>query len=168
MQSVVEDPLGGVRVNSAQHVVEKYVACLTVHGTGEGDALLLATRESDTLLADNRLITTIQNLKIAFQRASHNDLLVTLRVPITCEDNVLLDGAVDKPSLLRAVGNTLEKSCLGVGAEVLAADATREIDITLELCHLSEQRHKKRGLSASSRSNNNVELTSFELNVDIH
>ncbi len=93
--AVVEDPLGGVRVDGAQAVVENQVLRVRVDGTGKRDALLLPAREGDAFLADQRFVAVVQNLQVTLQGAGDDDVLVPLLVEGRREQNVFLDVGVD-------------------------------------------------------------------------
>ena len=91
MKCVVEDPFGGMGIDSAQDIIEKNMTGLAVQCTSQRDTLLLTSRQRYTFLSYYRLVTVVEYLEISLQRASLDDILVALLVEMTSEYNIVLD-----------------------------------------------------------------------------
>ncbi len=109
-------------IDGRQRLVEHQDRRVAQQGAGDGDALALAARELDALLADRRLITLRQapDEVVDVGRARRLDQLLVRGVG-PAEANVLLDGAVEQEGVL--VHHRDQRADLGKrqGAEIMAA-----------------------------------------------
>ena len=145
--AVMEDPLGGVRVDGAEAIVEEDVLRVGVESTGQRDTLLLASRQRDALLTDKGLVSLVEDLEVALESAGDNHFLVPLLVEGRREQDVVLDVGIDQPRRLSGIGHGVGKASLGVRSHLLTAPAAGTEHTALHQRHLAEKSHEDRGLS---------------------
>ena len=140
--TVAEDPLSSVRVDGTQTVVKQEMSRVGVERTCERDTLLLSTRECDTLFTDQSFVTVIENLKIAFQGTSYNDVAVSLFVEWHREENIFADISVDQPRRLCDVCDRVSETSLRIRVNLFSAATTRTEDTSIDQSHFSEETHQ--------------------------
>ena len=108
LQDILEDCLANMRIKGGEGILNTTVSTkaslgekathieylnvrVTVDCTTDVEALLLTTRERDTLLADFRHVTIGQHVKIGFEAGIANSLPVPLLLERSAEADVLPD-----------------------------------------------------------------------------
>ena len=90
-------------VHGAERVVHEVDVRAGVHRARDGDALLLPTGQRHPALADVREVFVREHVEVLLELARRDGLLVLFLVVGLTEEDVLADGAVEDPRLLRDV-----------------------------------------------------------------
>ena len=85
LQSVVEDFLTYVGIESTEAVIDQVDVSVCVKSPSDRNTLLLPSREIDSLLPDLSLIPSRENLQIGFELADFNHTVVSSLVVLVLE-----------------------------------------------------------------------------------
>ena len=96
--------LADMLIHSAQRIVKQHHIGQLVHAAGERDALPLSTAQIDTTLANLSAVAVAHQRQVALQRAHLDHLVVPLLVELGAKHNIVSQGHVQQPGLLRHVG----------------------------------------------------------------
>ena len=69
LEALVDDPTGGMYIESGEHVVEEQDVRLRVHSAREGNASLLAAAQGKALLADLSHVSSVEQRQVALEGA---------------------------------------------------------------------------------------------------
>src|SRR6478735_1016559 len=139
-----------------------------VESTSKRNTLLLSTRKCDALFSNQCFVAVVENLEVAFQCTSHNDIAVPLLVKWCREENVFADVCINQPSGLCDVGDRVGETSLRVGVNVFSAAATRTVNATFKQSHFAKKTHQHGCLSGTCRACDDIQFTDLEINVQIH
>lgn len=76
-----------------------------VNGSSYRDSHLLAARQIESAFAYLRLIAVGHQIKVGFECAHFDDVVVAFWAIGFAEEDVVSDGAIEKPSLLSRISN---------------------------------------------------------------
>jgi hypothetical protein len=105
LQQVIEDLVGSVVVQGRQGIIQQHDITTKVSSTGQVQALALTTRQVDTTQASLAHVTLGQDLQVQLQTTVMDDLGIALLIKGSAKQDVITQGQVLAPPVLRAVGD---------------------------------------------------------------
>ena len=149
-QDLIEQRGADVVVHRAQRVVHQVNISRGVHGARDGDALLLPAGEGHASFADDGAVAAREDLEVRLELRRLDAARVLRGVVGLAEQNVLADGAVQDPGLLRDVRH-----------------AAGDGEVAGDVGHEAVQRAQKRGLAAPDAADHHGQRAGLEVQRDV-
>ena len=113
-------------IQRREGVVQQQDIGLGIEGAGQGDPLLLATGETGTQLAYQRLIAMAEQGEVGAEGAGPQHPAIAFAVPGLAEQDVVADGVVHQPGLVAQVGDPTVTVDLPLETVVKAGDEVQQ------------------------------------------
>jgi len=109
-QHIVKDVFANVTVDSTERIVQEIHVGIVVHSPSQTNSLLLTSGQVDSLFTNLGLVASGQHLNVRLQSAGINNPVVIDSIQAFAESDVVLQGGILDPGLLRYVS----KRSLGI------------------------------------------------------
>ena len=151
LQAFVDDPFRRVNVQGSQDIVQDQYLSLGINCPSERNPRLLTTTQRQSLLSHLCLVSRVKHRQVLAQPALIDHLAVPDLVEFRTKQDVVTDRLILDPGLLSSIRHT-----------ILPRKVEPRVRPGRHVVQLSKQRHQKRRLSATGRSNDQVDLALFE------
>mmetsp|Transcript_9798 Transcript_9798/g.28915 ORF Transcript_9798/g.28915 Transcript_9798/m.28915 type:complete len:218 (-) Transcript_9798:364-1017(-) len=146
----LEDALGHVSVQRGQGVVHDHNLGPRVHGSRNGDALLLPPRQIDAALPNLRLVPGGERLEVVVEGGEVDGLGIAFSIELGEEEHVVAHRGVEDP---RGLGYIRHRPVQASTPSVCA--------------HLSQQGGEERGLARAHGAHHHGQLPGARAEVDL-